>query len=123
MARLTKIKVFERLTELEVDFGEETNYNVLCRMLKEATIDLSEEEPEPKIIKLESRIAKRNTFLADAVRDKRDADVLNNEIGSIIAGGVKRKYKGKIAKVTTIKHWGVTDKGDFLTEFIIELKD
>ena len=116
MANLSKKKVIARLVELGVNIGDETDYKKLCTMLKDATEQMPETEPSPVNVHLESRKAKRNTFLADAVRDANDARVLNAEIG-------KRIYKGKIKKITTIKHIEVTDDGDWLTEFIIELKD
>ena len=70
----------------------------------------------PKQIRLENRIPKRNVFLADSFRNERDAKVLNKEIG-------KREHKGKIKCITTIKHMEVTESGDWLTEFIIEMKN
>ena len=85
----------------------------------DSTVDLDKPEtvkPEPaRTVRIENRRKKRNMFLADAVRMEDDVKFLNKEIG-------KREYKGKIVKITTIKHCEVTPEGDWLTEFIIDLK-
>lgn len=127
MANISKKEVLKRLSDLGIETGC-TDYGVLCKMLKDAAeqhrtvVDTEESSPEsvaeevtPLNIHLESRIPKRNTFLADAVRTDRDALVLNTEIR-------KRIYKGKIAKITTVKYIEPVD-GDWLTTFDIELKD
>lgn len=72
-------------------------------------------KPVPTVIRLESRRKKRNIFLSDNYRNELDAAILNKEIG-------KREHKGKIKTITTIKHVDVTAEGDWLTEFIIEMK-
>ena len=78
--------------------------------------ELPPEQPveKPNVVKLENRIRKHITFLADAVRDERDREVLNTEIR-------KRVYKGRIKKVTTIKHYEIVE-GHWLTTFEIEVK-
>ncbi len=67
-------------------------------------------------IKLTSKIPKRNTFLPDAYRDERDAEVLRGEIG-------KREHKGKIKTIITIKQMDVSSDGFWITEFTIDLKE
>lgn len=100
-------------------------YNDLCNLLK--MLQGGDVEPKPPIlleqsvakspqIRFESRIPKRNMFLADAIRDERDAIALRAEL-------TKREHKGKIKTVTTVKHMDITENGDWLTEFIIDLKE
>lgn len=91
---------------------------------KESKVGIPEVAPEgvnvpsevPKQIKLANKIQKRNTFLADAIRNERDAEYLNATIG-------RREYKGKIKTVTTVKHYEVDEDGFFVTEFTIDLKE
>jgi hypothetical protein len=135
MANISKKEVIRRLGDFNVIIDGITDYKVLCGMLREVTTRVPVEEttpepvvqepsPEPEpiveesmptIIHLESRIPKRNTFLADAVRDDRDAVVLNTELRN-------RIHKGKVVKIVTTKYAEVTADGDWLTEFDIELK-
>lgn len=68
-----------------------------------------------KRITIANRLKKRNTFLADAVRDQRDDEFLNREIS-------KREYKGKLLRVTRIKEYVVSADGYWVTNFIIDLK-
>lgn len=120
MARMTKVLVIEALTKASVEFDEKGKYNDLCKLLKAQE---TTETPEPKTedvaltspVRIENRRKKRNTFLADAVRDENDKTFLNVELR-------KRIYKGKIKTVTTIKHYDLID-GDVVTEFIIDLKE
>ena len=126
MANISKKDVIKRLDDLGVCTGGITDYKVLCEMLKGATMPEPVAEkpadptPEPETaigggVHLESRIPKRNTFLADSVRDDRDAVVLNTELR-------KRIHKGKVVKIVTTKYAEVTAEGDWLTEFDIYLK-
>ncbi len=89
--------------------------------LDEIEEDAMEEAGLSNVVHIENRRKKRNTFLADSVRDQSDRDFINTELGVTRGSGLKRKYKGKIKKVTTIKHYELID-GDFVTEFIIDLK-
>ena len=125
MARMKKAEVIERLTVLGVAFKPGDPYNSLCDLLKrhsDPNEDGDRTDPaipncsvKPKQIKITNRLKKRNTFLADAVRDERDAEFLNREIG-------KRIHKGKLLRVTRIKEYVVSADGFWETEFIIDLK-
>lgn len=130
--KMKKVEVIAALKEKGIEFDEGTKYNDLCKLLKEAKASVVNSDPhaltqdglddmgdpvvKPPVepIYLESRIPKRNIFLADSVRDERDSAVLRQEI-------TKRVYKGKITKITTVKHMQLVD-GCWLTEFVIELK-
>ena len=68
----------------------------------------------PAVVRIENRIPKKRLFLADAIRDERDRNVLNEELR-------KKCYRGRIVKVTTVKHYEPVDDC-WLTEFEIELK-
>lgn len=126
MARKKKAEVIEALKAACVEFDENGKYNDLCKLLKAITApeqpterqtatEVKETaEAHPTTVKITNRIKKLNTFLADAVREERDKTFLNAEIS-------KRKYKGKLKTITTIKHCEVID-GDWVTKFIIELK-
>lgn len=74
------------------------------------------EDETPNQIRITNRMKKRSNFMGDAVRNERDTAFLNKEIS-------KREYKGKIETVTTIKHYGVSDDGFVVTDFIIDLKE
>jgi len=123
MANMSKKKVKEELQRLGIPVTTD-DYKELCGMLKDATAispateaDLiGDTEESPVFIHLESRIKKRNIFLADEVRAKRDKAILDAEIN-------KQKYKGKIASITTKKYIEVSAEGEWVTEFDIELKD
>ena len=110
---MTKVQVIEALKVAGIKFDENSKYNDLHKLLK-SNKDKSK-PPPARTIRLENRMAKRNVFLADSFRSERDAAILNAEIG-------KREHKGKIVCITTIKHMVVTPEGDWLTEFIIDLK-
>ncbi len=138
MARMRKTEVIKELNARGIKFDEKTKYNDLCKLLKVALNsgeELSTPENKPAIlkaraakrgdtpairdklqIKLVSKIARRNTFLANSVRDERDAVILNAEIG-------KRDHKGKIKTITTIKQMEVNKAGFYVTKFIIDLKE
>lgn len=79
--------------------------------------EIVDEQPEiaPNIVRLEHRIPYKRLFLADAVRDERDTAALHVELR-------KPCYKGRVVKVTTIKHYEPAD-GCWLTEFEIETKE
>lgn len=124
MARMTKVLVIEALTKAGVEFDVKGKYNDLCKLLKDSTpvaaiikpAESKAEDVSPTSpVRIENRRKKRNVFLADSVRDESDKTFLNAELR-------KRIYKGKIKKVTTIKHYDLIE-GDVVTEFIIELKD
>ncbi len=111
---LKKVDIITELSTLGIDYDPQAGYHALRALLKEAkTGDAT--DAETNVIKFESRIRKRRVFMGDAMRDERDKDVLNTELR-------KRIYKGKIKKVTTIKHYDVID-GHWLTTFEIELKE
>ncbi len=118
MARMKKTEVIEALTKLGVEFDAEGKYNELCRLLKAHTGPEGPKPPalESKQITIVNRLMKRNTFLADAVRDQRDDEFLNREIG-------QRKYKGKLLRTTRIKEYVVSADGYWVTTFIIDLKE
>lgn len=119
MARMKKTEVIEALKKAGVEFDENDKYNDLYKLLKKttttATPEPQEKTPPAGSVHIENRRKKRNTFLSDAVRDENDRTFLNAEI-------VQRKYKGKLKTITTIKHCDPID-GDWLTEFIIDLKE
>ena len=75
-----------------------------------------DEEAKPEIadVFLKNRKKKNNMFYGDSIRDEADRNFLNNELR-------KLQYKGKVKRVTTIKHYDPID-GDWVTEFMIELK-
>lgn len=77
--------------------------------------DVPDSQDKPRGIRITNRIKRRPTFLGDAVRDERDQEFLNKEIG-------KREYKGKLLRVTRIKEYVVSADGYWVTEFIIDLK-
>ncbi len=126
MARMKKAEVIERLTVLGVAFKPGDPYNSLCDLLKrhsDPNEDGDRTDPaipngsvKPKQIKMVNRIKKRNTFLADAVRDERDAAFINDELR-------KREYKGRVVRKTTIKEYVVSADGFWKTSFIIDLKE
>ena len=121
MARMKKTEVVEALRAIpNFDFDEHLNYNALCKLLKDAaTVPAdpgSEEVEAPTQITIVNRLKKRNTFLADAVRDQRDDEFLNREIS-------QRKYKGKLLRTTRTKEYVVSADGYWVTTFIIDLKD
>ena len=120
MARKTREVVIDELNALGVPVIPDAKYDDLCRLLKQYS-DPNEEgnQPSPtgpEPLKIVNRLKKRNTFLADAVRDERDAEFLNKEIG-------QRKYKGQLLRVTRIKEYVVSDDGYWETKFIIDLKE
>ncbi len=99
--------------------------NLKCRTCKSKDIQDNYVNPEasgseavevPTQIKITNRLKKRNTFLADAVRDERDDEFLNREIS-------QRKYKGKLLRTTRIKEYVVSADGFWVTNFIIDLKE
>ncbi len=117
MARLKKDEVITKLIELGVSVEPNAKYNDLCKLLKaQTTPDNEQTAAEPKQIRIVNKIRKRNTFIGDSVRCDSDTIFLNAEIG-------RRKYKGKIKRITTIKEYLVSDDGFLVTEFIIDLKD
>ncbi len=118
MARMKKTEVIEALTKLGIEFDTNGKYNDLCKLLKAQTItaEIVVADRATTQIKITNRLKKRNTFLADAVRDERDREFLNKEIS-------QRKYKGKLKDVHTIKHYEVSADGYWVTEFIIDLKE
>ncbi len=129
MANKSKKQVKEELVKLGIPVVTD-NYQELCGLLKDATkVDDSPEEgitislpesdaPEEtsSVVTIVNRIKMRNVFLADSVRNERDATFLNAELR-------KRIYKGKVDKIVTIKHYDRNDEGEFVTEFDIVLKD
>lgn len=135
MARKTKEVVIEELVALGVSVEPDAKYNDLCKSLKEAIAgNLAEEQSDeilppgpvpqdeptgagtPNQIEITNRLKKRPVFMADAVRDERDKEFLNKEIG-------QRQYKGRLLRVTTVKEYEVSDDGFWITKFTIELKD
>ncbi len=117
MSRMKKAAVIIALKEAGVEFDENTKYNDLCRLLKsQQTDDILEPSAIPNQIKIANKIKKRNTFQPDAVRNERDADFLNAEIG-------KREHKGKIKRITTVKEIDVDSDGYWITTFTIDLKE
>ena len=115
MARMKKAEVIEALRALGVECAEDEKYNDLCKLLKSKS-DAPATSEKKLQIKLVNKIARRNTFLADQVRNDRDAVVLNAEIK-------KREHKGKIKTITTIKQMEVNKEGFYVTEFVIDLKE
>ncbi len=117
MARMKKVKLIEALMNIEgLQFDENAEYNDLYALLKEQEL-IGNVPTEPAAsIRIVSKIQKRNTFLANSVRDERDAVVLLAEIG-------KREHKGKIKRITTIKEMDVDESGFWITTFIIDLKE
>lgn len=97
-------------------FDDAEHANILFGDGEEALARIDELKRASEIIKITNRLKKRNTFLADSVRDQRDAEFLNAEIS-------QRKYKGRLLTVTTVKHYVVSADGFWVTEFVIELKD
>ena len=84
-------------------------------------VNFKEPEPaksEPRQIRFENRIPKRNIFLADSYRAERDAKALEDKIREI---GLPN-YKRNALCVTTIKHMVIDEQGDWVTSFIIDLK-
>ena len=112
MARMKKNEVIDALNAKGVEIPDGMGYNDLCKLLKG-----SGDEPviKPRQIKLTNKIPKRRMFLADSIRNERDTEFLNRELR-------KREHKGKVTKVVTTKHYDVID-GNWLTEFIIDLKE
>jgi len=132
MANISKNAVKMELNRLGVKFDTD-NYQELCSLLKDSSLkpesrdsfkdDLdtalaTEDEAEsiPVVVRIENRIRKRNVFLADSVRNDNDERFLNAEIS-------QRKYKGKIFAITTTKYCVVSDEGEWVTTFDIEMKD
>ncbi len=115
---MKKPEVIKILTEAGIVFDENDNYGKLLALVRSLPgAPVVEDEPEEKSqIKFTSKIPKRNQFLADKHRDERDAEVLRAEAS-------KRDYRGKIKTISTIKHMDVNEDGDFVTEFIIDLKE
>lgn len=70
----------------------------------------------PNQFEIINRLKKRPVFMADAVRDERDKEFLNKEIG-------QRQYKGRLLRVTTVKEYEVSADGFWVTKFTIELKE
>ena len=114
MANISKQAVKDELNRLGIPFSTD-NYQELCDMLKAANVE-DEQPAGPVIVHIENRIKKRNTFLADSVRNDSDERFLNAEIG-------QRIYKGKIFSITTKKYCVVSDEGEWVTTFDIELKE
>ena len=75
-------------------------------------------ETGPKQVRFENRMPKRNIFLAESYRDERDTTALNDKIRVI----GKQNFKRNVLCVTTIKHMVVDEQGDWVTEFIIDMK-
>ena len=69
-------------------------------------------------IRFGNRIAKKNIFLADHYRDEQDEKVFNNKIREI---GLQN-FKKNVTCITKIKHMVVDERGDWVTEFIIDMK-
>lgn len=120
MARMKKAEVIAELKALGVEFDTD-DYNELCSLRKKAIEGSLPKEStpptaEPKQITIVNRIRKRPTFLADSVRNERDAEFLNKEIG-------QRKHKGKLLRVTTVKEYVLSADGHWETTFIIDLKE
>ena len=89
------------------------------RVIKDEVIDIKDEViTQPRQIRFENRIPKKNIFLADHYRDEKDEQVFNNQIRNI----GQQNYKKNVLCVTTIKHMVVDKQGDWVTEFIIEMK-
>lgn len=88
----------------------------VCTRPDGSMCDVIENSEPPIFVHIENRLKKRNTFLADSVRNDRDTAFLNAEIG-------QRKYKGKIVSITTKKYCEVSSEGDWVTTFDIELKE
>lgn len=71
----------------------------------------------PKQVKIVSKVNKKDRgFVSDTYRNELDADVLREEI-------TKREHKGKVKTITTIKHMDLTIEGEYVTEYIIDLKE
>ncbi len=84
-------------------------------------VDFKEPEPvkvSPHQIRFENRIPRRNIFLAESYRDERDNKALEDKIREI---GLPN-YKRNVLCITIIKHMVVSESGDWVTEFIIDLK-
>ena len=122
---MKKEQVVRILTEAGIVFNENDNYGKLLALVRSLPgAPIVEDEPEEKTeevkkpvqIKFVSKIPKRNQFLADKHRDERDAEVLRAEAS-------KRDYRGKLKTITTIKHMNVNAEGNFVTEFILDLKE
>lgn len=75
-------------------------------------------EPEPqKQIKFLSKINKRDHgHISDAYRDDLDDNVLRLEMN-------KLGYRPKIKTITRIKHIDLTAEGEYVTEFILDMKE
>lgn len=118
MARMKKTEVIAELTKLGVEFDVDGKYNVLCKLLKAQTTTAEVVVADRVLtqITITNRIRKRPTFLSDSVRNERDAEFLNKEIG-------QRKHKGKLLRVTTIKEYVLSADGYWETKFIIDLKE
>lgn len=133
MAKKRKKQVIEELKAIGIEFNPKAKYKDLCELLRTVSSAPSS-LPEPTISKeraekrgdtpvcrkgnqitIVNKIPKRNTFLADSVRDERDAEKLRAEIG-------KREHKGKIKRITTVKEMEVSKDGFWVTEFVIDLK-
>jgi len=114
MANRSKQAVKDELNKLGIPFDTD-DYRELCGMLEAATVE-DEQPASPVIVHIENRIKKRPTFLGDSVRNDRDKQFLNAEIS-------KRIYKGKIFSITTKKYCEVSDEGEWVTTFDIELKE
>lgn len=77
----------------------------------------TEEPKAPKQIKFVSKIVKRDHgHVSDSFRDDIDSDVLRAEVR-------KLGYKPKIKTITRIKHIDLTVEGEYVTEFILDLKE
>ncbi len=119
MARMKKTEVLEALRAIpNLEFDENAKYNDLYRLLKAQTITVDVVVADRVLtqITIVNRLKKRNTFLADAVRDERDDEFLNREIS-------QRKYKGKLLRTTRTKEYVVSADGYWETTFIIDLKE
>ena len=89
----------------------------LCASMENKAAPEASFVPDPEqcsVIHLENRIPKKRMFLADVIRDERDRQALSTELR-------KKCYKGRIVRVTTVKHYELVDDC-WLTEFEIELK-
>lgn len=77
----------------------------------------SEEEVKKEPIKFVSKIVKRDHgHVSDSFRDDIDSDALRVEVR-------KLGYKPKIKTITRIKHMDLTAEGEYVTEFILDLKE
>lgn len=114
---MKKVEIIEKLKELKAKFDPSAHHSTLGALLRKLTSGAPEEvEPkDSKVIKLQSVIRRRNSYVNPVFRREKADAVLNKVIGA-------RQYKGKIEKVVTTVYMEVNDNDELVTEMTVHLK-